>query len=336
VTSLPGLDLPALRRFLEDAGVPLAGELSATAISGGRSNLTYRISDGQSAWVLRRPPTAGLTPSAHDVGREYRVVAALAGSAVPVAPAVAHCDDPAVMGAPFAVVGFVPGQVLRTRDDLSAQTDEALAATNAELVRVLVELHAVDYAAVGLGEFGRPDGFFARQVRRWRQQWDHVAATHLPDVDRLHDALAERIPRSGDATIVHGDYRIDNTLLDADDVGRIRAVVDWELSTLGDPLTDVAMMCVYQHPDFDHVVGEPAASTSPRWPGADDIAQEYATRSGRDLSNFQAYLGLGYFKLAVIAEGIASRHRAGAGSGAGYDSAGNAVPGLLAAGLAAL
>jgi aminoglycoside phosphotransferase (APT) family kinase protein len=323
----PELDLSALRKYLLEREVQVTGELSATAIAAGRSNLTYRITDERTSWVLRRPPTGGLTPSAHDMGREYRIVAALQGSAVPVAPAVSYCADDTVLGAPFALVGFVPGRVLRIQQDLAAVSEHDLGR---------VELHAVPYAERGLADFGRPDGFFARQAKRWRQQWDLVSIREQPDVDRLHGALIERTPAVAGATIVHGDYRIDNTLLDQGDPGRMLALVDWEMSTLGDPLTDVAMLCVYQHPAFDHVVGEPAASTSTRWPKPAEVAQAYAVRSGRDLADFDAYLGLAYFKLAVIAEGIAARHRAGAGSGAGFDSAGEAVPDLLAAGVATI
>jgi aminoglycoside phosphotransferase (APT) family kinase protein len=330
------LDLSALRKYLLEREVRVTGELSATAITAGRSNLTYRIADERTSWVLRRPPIGGLTPSAHDMGREYRIVAALQGSAVPVAPAVSYCADDTVLGAPFALVGFVPGRVLRTQQDLAALSEDDLGRVGDELIRVLVELHAVPYAERGLADFGRPDGFFARQAKRWRQQWDLVSIREQPDVDRLHGALVERTPAVAGATIVHGDYRIDNTLLDKGDPGRMLALVDWEMSTLGDPLTDVAMLCVYQHPAFDHVVGEPAASTSTRWPKPDETAQAYAVRSGRDLADFDAYLGLAYFKLAVIAEGIAARHRAGAGSGAGFDSAGDAVPDLLAAGVATI
>jgi aminoglycoside phosphotransferase (APT) family kinase protein len=330
------LDLSALRTYLLGHGMPPAGELTATAINGGRSNLTYRVTDGQTSWVLRRPPTGGLTPSAHDVGREYRIVAALQGSPVPVAPAVAYCADPSVLGWPFAVVGFIPGRVLRVQDDLTAVDDGDLGRIGAELIRVLVALHAVPFAERGLSDFGRPEGFFGRQVRRWRQQWDLVSIREQPDVDRLHAGLIERTPAVADASIVHGDYRIDNTLLDHGDPGHMLALVDWEMSTIGDPLTDVAMLCVYQHPAFDHVVGEPAASTSPRWPKPAQIAQAYAQHSGRDLADFDAYLALAHLKLAVIAEGIAARHRAGAGRGAGFETAGEAVPDLLADGLAVL
>ncbi|MGN0040366.1 phosphotransferase family protein [Rhodococcus sp. (in: high G+C Gram-positive bacteria)] len=328
-----GLDLVALDRFLRRSGVAVDGELRAELISGGKSNLTYGILDDTSHWVLRRPPTAGLTPSAHDVAREYRITSALQGSAVPVARTVALCEDDSVMGAPFTVVEYVGGRVVRSKDDLDSLSDTDIDRCTGELVRVIAELHAVDYEAVGLGGFGRPDGYVTRQVKLWQSQWDRVKTRELPDVERLHAALADSIPESPTPSIVHGDYRIDNTILSHDDVGSVAAVVDWELSTLGDPLTDLAMMCVYRHPALDQVLGFPAAWTSNRLPSADDLVERYATVSGRDIAHWSFYMGLAHFKLAVIAEGINHRWRAGATVGDGFDRAGDAVPALVAAGL---
>ncbi len=334
---LAALDLAALRNHLVAEGIALTGELRATVITGGRSNLTYRVFDEATSWVLRRPPIAGLTPSAHDVGREYRIIDALQSTGVPVAPTVLNCLDPGVIGAPFTLVGFVPGKVLRTQQDLVALTDAELLDVHHELIRVLAELHAVDHLEVGLAEFGRPEGFTERQIALWHRQWLRVATRDLPDVERLFGKLRDRPPHAdGSPTIVHGDFRVDNTLLDPHHLNRVVALVDWEMSTIGDPITDVAMMCAYQHPDFDHVVGEPGASTSVRWPDARAVARDYAALSGRDLGDFDAYLGLAFFKLAVIAEGIASRHLAGAGTGTGYATSALAVPGLVAAGLRAL
>ncbi len=330
------LDLDALRGYLADQGIPILGPLTATVITGGRSNLTFKVHDDMHAWVVRRPPTAGLTPSAHDVGREFRIVEALQRTAVPVAPAIANCADASVMGFPFSVVGYVPGRVLRTQVDLTGLSKGEISRCHREMIRVLVELHAVSYRDVGLEEFGRPEGFVERQVRRWRQQWTRVATRELVEVDRLYRSLCGRLPPPMEASLVHGDYRIDNTLLDPRNVGRVLALVDWEMATLGDPLTDVATMCAYRHPEFDHVVGEPAASTSDRWPTVDKIVEDYGAESGRDLCNFDFYMGLAYFKLAVIAEGIGSRYLAGAGDGPGYSTAAKSVPGLLAAGLSAL
>jgi aminoglycoside phosphotransferase (APT) family kinase protein len=334
--SEPKLDLGSLRAFLDRSGVPVAGQLASSIITGGRSNLTYRVSDGTSTWVLRRPPAAGLSPSAHDVGREYGVIAALADTAVPVAPVIVRCDDPAVLGVPFTLVEFVPGTVLVTQRDLDVIDDAQVADCHRELIRVLSALHAIDPDSVGLGQLGRPDGFAARQVQRWRKQWDYVRTRELSDVDGLFRALEARVPARSDSAIVHGDYRVDNSLLDPNDLGQMLALVDWEMATLGDPLTDLGTMCAYQNHEFDQVVGAPAASTSPRWPNSQQILQDYAVHSGRDLSDIPFYLALAHFKLAVVAEGIHSRHLAGAGTGAGFETAGLAVPGLLAAGLAAL
>jgi len=332
----PGLDVVALRAFLEGEGVAVSGELRWELIAGGRSNLTYRVADDVHAWVLRRPPVAGLTPSAHDVGREYRVTQALQKTSVPVPGTVAACADEQVLGVPFTLVDYVPGRVFRTEADLAALSDAEVESTQHELIRVLVDLHSVPYQEIGLAEFGRPDGFAARQVRRWGQQWQHVATRELPTVDRLYRTLSDRTWAQNEPTIVHGDYRVDNTLIDRHDAGQILALIDWEMSTIGDPLTDVAMTCAYKHRSFDHVAGERAASTSDRWPDLESVAHDYSSASGRDLGRFDQYLALAYFKLAVIAEGIYNRYLVGVGSGPGFATSGAAVEGLVDAGLSAL
>jgi len=331
-----GLDLDALKGFLADSGVDVHGEIRAELISGGKSNLTFGLRDDRSHWVLRRPPTAGLTPSAHDVAREFRITSALQGTGVPVAPTVVQCEDDSVMGAPFTVVEYVDGRVVRSKADLDTLTDAEIDRCVGELVRIIAELHQVDFEAVGLGNLGRPDGYVNRQVKLWASQWGRVKTRELPDLERLHAALADSIPESPAPSIVHGDYRIDNTILDSTDPGRVVAVVDWELSTLGDPLTDLAMMCVYRHPALDDVLGFPAAWSSDRLPSTDDLVQRYATASGRDIAHWNFYMGLAYLKLAVIAEGINHRWRVGATIGDGFDRAGEAVPALVAAGLEAL
>ncbi|MEU2253397.1 phosphotransferase family protein [Nocardia xishanensis] len=335
--NLPGMDIAALERFLFERGVDVRGELRVELISGGRSNLTFAAYDDVSKWVVRRPPVAGLTPSAHDMAREFTVTEALQESAVPVAKTIAFDEKGSALGAPMTVVEFVDGSVIRDQDDLAALTDEQLSASVGELVRVLAELHAVDPGPVGLREFGRPEGFLARQVRLWASQWDRVKTRELRDVAELHAALSEAVPQQSAASIVHGDFRIDNTILDSADPGRVRAVVDWELSTLGDPLTDVALMCVYRAPVFDLVLGSRAAWTSDRIPGPDELAQAYATASGRDLGDWGFYLALANFKLGVIGEGIT--HRARLGFDAGSDAAmraAEATPEFMAAGLRAL
>jgi aminoglycoside phosphotransferase (APT) family kinase protein len=285
---------------------------------------------------VRRPPLAGLTASAHDMVREWRVTSALQGTAVPVAGPVLMCEDESVVGAPFTVVEWVDGVVVRDRDDLAALSDDDVLQTVTSLVEVLASLHTVDPAEVGLGDFGRPEGFLTRQVKLWRRQWEQVHTRELPDLDTLHARLAEAVPGESGAAVVHGDYRIDNAMLDRSAPATVRAVVDWELSTLGDPLSDVALMCVYRHPSLDIVLGMPAAWTSPRLPSPESLAQMYSDASGRELAHWPFYTGLAHLKLAVIAEGIAHRARAGADAGRDALRAADAVPDLVAAGLRAL
>ncbi|MEH6796353.1 MAG: phosphotransferase family protein [Rhodococcus sp. (in: high G+C Gram-positive bacteria)] len=336
MSELLGMNRDALERFLRENGIEVDGTLLVDMISGGRSNLTYKAYDDTSTWVVRRPPTSGLTPSAHDMAREWAVTDALASTDVPVARTVAFDRDGSALGAPMTVVEFVPGRVVRTREDLDDLTDTQVAGNAAELVRVLAALHAVDPASVGLEKFGRPDGFVTRQVATWARQWQTVKTRELPDVDRLHRALEAAVPTRSAASIVHGDYRVDNTILDAEDPSSVAAVVDWEMSTLGDPLTDVALMCVYRQPVFDAVLGADAAWTSDRYPSAADLVQQYAVRSGRDVDNWGFYLALANFKLGVIGEGITHRALSGSDTGAGARNAADATQEFIAAGLRAL
>lgn len=328
------LNLEALARHFDDIGVAQQGPLRSELISGGRSNLTFLIFDDKSTWVLRRRPLQGVTPSAHDMGREFRVVQALAKTQIPVARPVTVCEDDAVLGAPFAVVEYVTGQVIRTRSDLEIiGTDSAVEECAYGLVDVLATLHAVHPDSIGLGDFGRRDGYLQRQIRRWSGQWDlvrHPEDSRDADVRMLHQLLAESVPAQSDTSIVHGDYRIDNAILETVAPHRVRAVVDWEMSTLGDPLADAALMCVYREPIFNLVIGADAAWTSTRMPSADDLAQRYALASGRDLQHWQFHLAAGCFKVAIIAAGIAYRRRTLDGT---KDAADDAVAPLIAQGL---
>jgi aminoglycoside phosphotransferase (APT) family kinase protein len=303
------LDPASLRRLLTANGVDVRGELEIAPISGGRSNLTFKVSDGHGTWVARRPPLTGLTTSAHDVVREYRVIEALRSTAVPVPDAVACDADGTVTGSPLCVVSHLPGLAIRDQHDLAALTDVQVQAMSNTLVDTLVALHAVDYRSVGLETLGRPSGFAARQVRTWARQWHAVKTRDLPDVDRLIDALQESTFPEGSTAIVHGDFRVDNTLLDPASPDVVLGVVDWEMSTLGDPLTDLALTYAYRSPAFDDVLGAAAAWTSPRLPDAVDLADRYARTSERELAGWNLYLALANLKIAVIAEGIAHRSR---------------------------
>jgi aminoglycoside phosphotransferase (APT) family kinase protein len=333
MAELTTAELAAIAAVLVDAGVEPAAPLEASLIAGGRSNLTFLLSDGVSRWVLRTPPRAGRTPSAHDVAREFRVTGALGAIGVPVPPAVALCQDDAVIGAPFAVAGFVEGTTVQTRADLDRLDDETLGSCVDRLVETLARLHAVNHVAAGLERFGRPDGYSARQVSRWSSQWRLVGT---PELDRAANELAEllgaAVPVQRSVGIVHGDFRIDNTILRLDGPVRVAAVVDWELSTIGDPVADVALMCVYRHPALDLVLGAPSAWTSDRLPDAAGLAAGYESAGGVPLADWDFHLALGYFKLAVIAAGIDHRYRAGATTGSGFDTAGDAVGPLLEAG----
>ncbi len=333
---LPGVDLAVLADWLDRHHPGLrGGDLKGEVIAGGKSNLTYRITDGASTWALRRPPLAHVLPTAHDMVREFRVISALVDTAVPVAHAIALCDDPEVLGAPFYLMAFVDGVVL-DKPALLRELDPAAATRSCELLMdTLVELHEVDPAAVGLADFGRPEGFLARQVRRWHQQWQASETRPLDELARTVDQLNATLPEQSAPGIVHGDYRLTNVMY-TPAVDRIAAVVDWEMATLGDPLTDVGLLVVYQD------LAQQGDTIMPQMPAergfltAAQMVARYDATSPRDLGQLNWYVGFGYFKLAVVAEGIHHRYLAGKTVGEGFDHFGAAVPVLLQAALHAL
>jgi aminoglycoside phosphotransferase (APT) family kinase protein len=331
----PG-ELAAVAQELESNGVVTTGPLSARVIAGGRSNLTYLIEDEVHQWVLRRPPTAGGTPSAHDVGREFRVASALSAAGIPVPTPVLHSEDTSILGAHFTIVEFVAGVSLQSRDDIDALDDSLITSTVDHLVKTLAQLHSVDHHAAGLGSFGRSGEYAVRQLRRWSSQWEIVGRNHEGLAPLLAQQLSESVPRQSGSCVVHGDYRSDNALIDLADAGRVLAIVDWELSTIGDPVADVAMMCAYRHPAFDSVVGFPAAWTSSRLPEPDALATAYERAGDVSLTNWEFHMALAYYKIAVIAAGIDHRYRAGGTVGRGFDQAGDAVSSLVDAGLKVL
>ncbi len=326
-----GVDLARLQPFFAQhvAGATNAA-LTATLIAGGRSNLTYSVTDGSSTWVLRRPPLGHVLPTAHDMAREYRVMSALASTDVPVPTTLALCEDNAVSDAPFYVMELVDGIIYRDGAALaSLDADDARRASEA-LVDVLGAIHAVDYHSVGLGEFGRPDGFLERQVRRWGEQWERSKTRELPAVDELARRLRNALPESGPATIVHGDYRLDNTMMATDDPGRIVAVLDWEMSTLGDPLTDVGLFLLYWGQADAQVIATGAAiETQAGFLTREEIVARYAQVSGRAVDQLDWYEILASYKLAIIVEGINARYQMGKTLGEGFEAMGAMVSGLI-------
>ena len=333
----PGLDLAAVARWLDDERPGLRdGDLTAALIEGGRSNLTYTLDDDTHHWVLRRPPMGHVLATAHDMVRELRVVGGLAGGPVPVPAPVAGCTDPGVIGAPFAVMQRVAGRVVRTRSDLLAVELVAREPLAHLLIDTLAALHGVDADAVGLGDFGRPEGFVGRQVRRWGAQLAASRSREVTGIDDLHAALSAAVPTAQRNAIVHGDYRLDNVLLGPDH--HITAVLDWEMATLGDPLTDLGLLLVYwggtDRAGLGSVADAPGSVQG--YPGGDALAQRYAAATGLDLTALPWYVAFGYFKLAVVLEGIHYRFTQGQTLGAGFDIIGDVVPGLVAAGHTAL
>ncbi|MEV8414055.1 phosphotransferase family protein [Streptomyces niveus] len=331
----PGLDPERLRGHLDRERPGLAGgPLSARLIEGGRSNLTYLVTDGAHDWVVRRPPLGHVLATAHDMKREFRVISALHPTAVPVPGPLLLCEDPDVLGAPFYLMEYVRGTPYRTAEQLAPLGPERTRAALLGLVDTLVELHAVDPSAVGLADFGRPEGFLDRQLRRWGKQLEASRNRDLPGVDALHAALGRSLPDSPAPTVIHGDYRLDNVLIGDDD--RIKAVLDWEMSTLGDPLTDLGLLVMYSAPL--EITGSPISTTAGAagHPDPAELVARYAAGSGRDTSAIAWYTAFAWFKLAVILEGIHYRYTLGQTVGGGFERIGDLVPVFIEHGLTTL
>jgi aminoglycoside phosphotransferase (APT) family kinase protein len=330
--SLPGLDLERLQAYLGSA------ELSATLFAGGRSNLTYAVTDGTNRWVLRRPPLGHVLPTAHDMVREHKVLEALSRAGFPVPAPVLLCTDPDPIGAPFYLMEHVDGTIYRDTATLAGLSPAAMHSLILSLVDNLADLHALDPAAIGLADFGRPEGFNERQVRRWKKQLDASHSREVPGIEELHARLAVHIPEGQDSvrgSVVHGDYRLDNVLIGPD--LDIRAVLDWEMSTLGDPLSDLALMLVYAgRPLLFQGQATRASIDLPGHPSLDEMTEQYAKRSGRDVSDLHWYVAFAAFKLAVILEGVYYRYVHGQTVGEGFDTVGDMVAPLVAQGHQAL
>jgi aminoglycoside phosphotransferase (APT) family kinase protein len=334
----PGLDLARLAEFLAAKQPDLLTEpLHAELAPGGRSNLTYVLND---RYVVRRPPLGHVLATAHDMSREYRVISALAPTAVPVPETLLLCEDDSVLGAPFYVMRRVPGTVYRRRAQTDTLTAEQRRDLAHEMVDTLATLHHVDPASVGLAGFGRPEGFLTRQVARWAGQLERSRSRELAGAEELYQRLAASVPDSPRPAIVHGDFRLDNLMVDPATL-RVAAVLDWEMATLGDPLTDLGLLVTYWDimGKLELAAGNPITDSrgaEAGFPPGPELLERYATRSDLDLADLHWYVGLACYKLAVILEGIHFRFTQGKTVGPGFDRIGMLVEPLLAEGLDAM
>lgn len=335
---LPGLPRQALVDHLAVTVPELAGlDLTTSLISGGRSNLTYLVQCGAERWVLRRPPLGDVVATAHDVTREWRLLAALHPSTVPMPRPVHLCEDPSVIGAPFYVMAYADGSVLRDRVQLDEVADPGR--LGRAMIATLADLHRVDPESVGLGDLGRPDGYLQRQLVRWVRQVEANDSPQAADLAALAGRLEATRPTSRRTSIVHGDFRLDNVVVGGA-VGAdpsVVAVLDWEMATRGDPLADLASTVAW----WDGMTGiDLPVATMPGdvagWPSGDSLAEHYATLTGDDLGDLPWYLAFAYFKVAGIFDGLRRRTDDGLSVGDGFELLGPLVPELIARGSRAL
>jgi aminoglycoside phosphotransferase (APT) family kinase protein len=317
--AIPGIDVEQVTAWFAertDATPPLTFDL----IAGGRSNLTFRVRDqADGDWVLRRPPLGHVLATAHDMGREHRIISALAPTDVPVAPVVGLETDDAINGAPFYVMDFVDGIVVRDAFVAETLSVDQRAAIGRSIAATLAKIHAVDPDAVGLGELGRKEGYIARQLKRWNGQFELAATRDVPEVTDAYQRLLENIPEQGAPAIVHGDYRLDNCMVD--ESGEVIAVLDWEICTLGDPLADLGLLMVYWTEADDPIAALPgAATTLEGFPSRAELVQAYQDAGGRPVGDLDYYVAFGYWKLACILEGVYARYKAGAMGDDGADA----------------
>jgi aminoglycoside phosphotransferase (APT) family kinase protein len=318
-----GIDGEKVSAWLIENVAGLQAPFSYELIAGGRSNLTFLVRDGGGRRVvLRRPPISHVLASAHDMGREHRIISALRPTPVPVPEALGFCSDEAVNGRPFYVMGFVEGYILRDpRLTQEVLTEDLRRVAGEDLVDVMVAMHQVDVDAVGLGDLARRDAYIERQLKRWHGQFQQSQAQEeaggfgrpAPIVDEVYDTLLARVPPQHGTALVHGDYRLDNTMMGAD--GRVKAVLDWELCTLGEPLADLGTLHVYWADRTDAGGPVPSTTALPGFPTKADLASRYAATSGRDISDLPYYVAFAYWRLACILEGVYARYAAGAMGG---------------------
>ena len=309
---MQGLDEAKVGAWLGEHIEGAEGPFEYTLIAGGRSNLTFRVTDAAGhAYVLRRPPLGHVLATAHDMAREHKIIAAVGKTDVPAPPALGLCTDEDVNGAPFYVMGYVPGVVLDSIDRAAALPEALRRPASEHLVDVLADLHAVDIDAVGLGDLAKRGGYVERQVKRWSAQWEGSKTRELPEIDEVARRLREHMPEQRDAVIAHGDYRFGNCLTDVEH-GRIAAVLDWELCTLGDPLADVGYMGVYWYDGNPANIRANDPTSAPGFMSYPEVLERYAAKTGRDLSGIGYYVAFSCWRLAVISEGVYNRYLHGA------------------------
>jgi aminoglycoside phosphotransferase (APT) family kinase protein len=323
--------LRRLHRYLGDVGVPLQGELSTELVSGGKSNLTLRLTDGTSRWMLRRPPLGEYFAGAHDVSREFRVMGALAHTNIPVPTMVCYCSDVDVIGAPFYVMAEVPGTVLRRRSEVAALPVDTRRRLSHTMVDTLADLHQVNVQRTGLQDLGRPEGYLARQVARWIRQYEQVQVREIPGIRECGRWLHDTVPNSLESSLVHGDFRVDNVITHPDDHGRIAAVLDWEMATLGDPLLDLGTFLIFwDEPGRPFNPITAGLTALPGFLSREQVIARYSQRRGIQVTGIQWYVDFSAFKLAVILEQIHARHLHGQTRGAGFETVGSMVSELIA------
>jgi aminoglycoside phosphotransferase (APT) family kinase protein len=314
-----GIDQTRVTEWMASAVGQAKPPFTFELIAGGRSNLTYRVTDhaGQS-FALRRPPVSHVLPTAHDMKREYTVISALGETDVPVPTALGLCTDDSVNGAPFYVMSFIEGHIVRDEEGAAELSRAARSHAGISLIDTLVKLHAVDVDAIGLGDFARREDYIPRQLKRWHSQFTQSTVNGEPGpavVDRVHELLAARVPEQLGVAIVHGDYRLDNTVLD--DEGSVRAILDWEICTLGDPLADLGLLLVYwaEPDDGDPALVGVAPTAFPGFAPRSELLARYAAGTGRDVSAIAYYRAFGFWKLACILQGVYVRYAGGAAAG---------------------
>ena len=323
-----------LARNIEGAQAPFTYDL----IAGGRSNLTFRVTDAQGTrMVLRRPPLGHVLATAHDMAREHRIISAVGRTDVPVPRCLGLCTDEAVNGAPFYVMSWVDGIVLDSQERGASLPVNLRRPASEHLIDVLADLHAADIDAIGLGDLAKREGYVQRQVKRWTTQWENSKTRELPEVDEVARILAADIPDQQGVSIAHGDYRFGNCLTDVD-AGRIAAVLDWELCTLGDPLADLGYIGVYWTDPGSGTGRANDPSGLEGFPTYAELVERYADRTGRDVSRIGYYVAFSSFRLAVISEGVYARYINGAMGEQDFDPSGmkDSTDNLVFSALAAL